>query len=155
MASENGNGATRQSLHTGIQVGTVVAGISIVAYLMQPINVELGRLSSQITDHMAQAGHAEVLAQIAALRTEITSIRTEIAGQDRLNATLHDGQASRLDRVQGAEAQHTLALAELQSMVSRLEALVGTLIPLSAHSLTSQAPLRSNSNNCFTGCHPA
>ena len=155
MASENGNGATRQSLHTGIQVGTVVAGISIVAYLMQPINVELVRLSSQINDHMSQAGHAEVLAQIASLRTEITSIRTEIAGQDRLNTTLHEAQASRLDRVQGAEAQHTLALTELQAANSRLAALVDTLVPLSAHPPTTQPPLRSNSATCFSGCHPA
>ena len=149
----NGNGKNRQNLHTGLQIGTIVAGVSFVAYLLQPVNVELGRVGAQLQQHISEPGHAQVLAQISALLTQVTAVRTEIAGLDRLNSTLHDAGRARLDRTSAMVGLLDQRVNDLLERLARVEVAISVTHNASMLLGGGTHPNRVTATPCYTACH--
>jgi len=118
---------TGVGLHTSIQIGTLVAALSVVAYVLAPIRGSIEQLGASLGVHVREEGHAGVLAQLASFRTDLAAVRAEIAGTDRLNSVQDRAVNDRLDYFRGALAGLLEKSSNIEQRVSRMEALVMVL----------------------------
>jgi hypothetical protein len=74
----NGNGNGRSlSLSSTVQVGALGAIIAVFAYVLQPIRAEITEIKVRLEQHDMKHGHTGVLADMATLKEQVITGRSE------------------------------------------------------------------------------
>lgn len=148
MSDDNGSKNGRLSAVHGIQIGAVVAAISVIAYILQPVQTDIRRIESNLSEHTNQSSHAGTAADLAAIKTDLAAIRAEIKGADLLTRSQISAIQERIDYFRGSLASVIEIQNKQSERVARIEE------SLKIQGIAPQlGPVPNDQVHCFAKCH--